>query len=70
MVGENPGRAGRSSQKRTGARVVEASANELQERVGREARARLGPERWAQAYAAGRKTSIDVLLKDIDRARA
>ena len=54
----------------TGARVVEASANELQERVGREARARLGPERWAQAYAAGRKSSIDVLLKDIDCARA
>jgi len=54
----------------TGARVVEASANELQERVEREARARLGPERWAQAYAAGRKSSIDVLLKDIDRARA
>ena len=54
----------------TGARVVDASATELQERVEREARARLGPERWAQAYAAGRKSSIDVLLKDIDRARA
>jgi predicted ATPase len=53
----------------TGARVVDASATELQERVEREGRARLGPERWAQAYAAGRKSSIDVLLKDIDRAR-
>jgi hypothetical protein len=38
--------------------------------VERETRARLGPERWAQAYAAGRKSSIDMLLKDIDRARA
>jgi transcriptional regulator with XRE-family HTH domain len=31
-----------------------------------EERARLGPERWARAYAAGRVTSIDSLLKDID----
>jgi ATP/maltotriose-dependent transcriptional regulator MalT len=54
----------------TGARVVDVSANELQERVEREARARLGPERWDQAYAAGLKSSIDVSLKDIDRARA
>jgi tetratricopeptide (TPR) repeat protein len=33
----------------------------------REVRARLGPDRWAAAYAAGRQTSIDSLLKDIDR---
>jgi predicted ATPase/transcriptional regulator with XRE-family HTH domain len=32
-----------------------------------EMRARLGPDRWAAAYAAGRQTSIDSLLKDIDR---
>ena len=32
----------------------------------REVRARLGPDRWAAAYAAGRQTSIDSLLKDID----
>jgi ATP/maltotriose-dependent transcriptional regulator MalT len=32
-----------------------------------EVRARLGPDRWAAAYAAGRQTSIDSLLKDIDR---
>jgi hypothetical protein len=31
-------------------------------------RARLGPDRWGRAYAAGRVTSIDVLLKDIERA--
>ena len=29
-------------------------------------RARLDPEQWAKAYAAGRKASIDALLKDID----
>ncbi|MGH9242556.1 MAG: hypothetical protein ACRD3G_31285 [Vicinamibacterales bacterium] len=29
-------------------------------------RERLGPERWARGYAAGRHTSIDSLLKDID----
>jgi tetratricopeptide (TPR) repeat protein len=32
-----------------------------------EMRARLGPDRWAAAYAAGRQASIDSLLKDIDR---
>ena len=32
-----------------------------------EVRTRLGPERWAAAYSAGRQTSIDSLLKDIDR---
>jgi predicted ATPase/DNA-binding XRE family transcriptional regulator len=51
----------------TGATVVDASVDDLQERAEREARARLGPDRWAQAYAAGRRTSIDALLKDIDR---
>jgi len=33
----------------------------------REVRAHLGPDRWAAAYAAGRQTSIDSLLKDLDR---
>jgi predicted ATPase/DNA-binding XRE family transcriptional regulator len=32
----------------------------------REVRARLGPEQWARAYAAGRMMSIDALLKDIE----
>ena len=54
----------------TGATIVDKSVHEMQERAEREARARLGPDRWARAYAAGRKTSIDSLLKDIDRARA
>ena len=31
-------------------------------------RGRLGSERWARAHAAGRKLSIDALLKEIDRA--
>ena len=35
-----------------------------------EARASLGPDRWAQAYAAGRKSSIDTLIQDIDRAQS
>jgi len=52
--------------KTTGPTLVEASVHDLQEAAEREARARLGPDRWAAAYAAGRKTSIDALLKDID----
>jgi tetratricopeptide (TPR) repeat protein len=55
---------------RTGATVVDKSVNDVREQAEREVRARLGPDRWAQAYAAGRKTTIDALLKDIDRARA
>jgi hypothetical protein len=50
----------------TGVNVVDPSMRDLQEAAEREARARLGPDRWAVAYAAGRKTSIDALLKDID----
>ena len=34
----------------------------------REARARLGPDRWTRAYAAGRRITIDSLLMDIDSA--
>jgi Tetratricopeptide repeat len=51
---------------RTGAMVSDPSVHDLQEQAEREVRARLGPDRWARAYAAGRKTSIDSLLKDID----
>ena len=54
---------------RTGARVVDQSVHDLQEHAEREVRARLGPDRWARAYAAGRRTSIDSLLKEIDSAR-
>jgi hypothetical protein len=54
---------------RTGVTVVDKSVRDLQEQSEREARARLGPDRWARAYAAGRKASIDSLVKDIDSTR-
>ena len=53
---------------RTGVTVVDPSVRDLRDRAEREARARLGPDRWVQAHAAGRSTSIDAMLKDIDRA--
>jgi predicted ATPase/DNA-binding XRE family transcriptional regulator len=49
--------------------VVRQSLDDLIGLGERELRARLGPDRWARAYAAGRSISIDGLLKDIDRAR-
>ena len=52
---------------RTGARVVDQSVHDLRDAVERDVRKRLGPDRWARAYAAGRSTSIDALMKDIDR---
>jgi hypothetical protein len=54
---------------RAGATVAESSLNDLREKAEREARAHLGPDRWARAYAAGRGASIDALLKDIDNRR-
>ena len=52
---------------RTGVTVVDPSVRDLRDQAEREARARLGPERWALAYASGRSSSIDALLTDIDR---
>jgi predicted ATPase/transcriptional regulator with XRE-family HTH domain len=53
---------------RTGVLLVDARMmREYAERTEREARKRLGADRWARAYAAGRRTSIDTLLQDIDR---
>jgi tetratricopeptide (TPR) repeat protein len=52
---------------RTGVTVVDKSVQDLREQAEREARARLGPDRWTEAYAAGRRSTIDALLKDIDR---
>jgi predicted ATPase/transcriptional regulator with XRE-family HTH domain len=52
---------------RTGATLADPSVQELRVQTEREVRARLGPDRWARAYAAGRKSSIDALMKDIDR---
>jgi predicted ATPase/DNA-binding XRE family transcriptional regulator len=51
---------------RTGAKIVIKPAHDLSEQVERNARERLGPDRWARAYEAGRRTSIDSLLKEID----
>jgi tetratricopeptide (TPR) repeat protein len=51
----------------TGAAVAEQSLDELREQAQRDALARLGPDRWARAYSAGRHVSIDALLRDIDR---
>jgi hypothetical protein len=51
---------------RTGATVVDKWLHALGEQAEREVRARLGPDRWSRAYAAGRATSIDSLIKDID----
>jgi tetratricopeptide (TPR) repeat protein len=53
---------------RTGVTVADKSVQDLRERAEREARARLGPAQWARAYGAGRRTSIDSLLKDIESA--
>jgi predicted ATPase/transcriptional regulator with XRE-family HTH domain len=52
---------------RTGATVVLKLVNDLQAQSERDVRARLGAERWAVAYEAGRRTSFDALLKHIDR---
>jgi predicted ATPase/DNA-binding XRE family transcriptional regulator len=51
---------------RTGVTVVDKSVRDLQEQSEREARARLGPDRWALAYAAGRNASLDSMIDDID----
>lgn len=53
----------------TGAAVVDISVHELREQLEQKGRARLGPQQWARAYAAGRTASLDSLVADID-ARA
>jgi hypothetical protein len=51
---------------RTGVTLVDPLVHDLQEQAEREARARLGRDRWATAYAAGHRSTIDELLKDIE----
>ncbi|HSL20330.1 MAG TPA: helix-turn-helix domain-containing protein [Vicinamibacterales bacterium] len=51
---------------RTGVTVVDPSVHDLREHAEDRARARLGPDRWGRAHAAGRVISIDSLIKDID----
>jgi ATP/maltotriose-dependent transcriptional regulator MalT len=53
---------------RTGLTIVLKLVHDLREQAERDARTRLGPDRWDRAYAAGRKTSLDALLEGIDRA--
>jgi tetratricopeptide (TPR) repeat protein len=53
---------------RTGATVADTAVHDLRDHSEHELRARLGPNQWARAYAAGRLTSIDTLIKDIDSA--
>jgi predicted ATPase/DNA-binding XRE family transcriptional regulator len=44
---------------RTGIAVVDTPVHDLREQAERDARARLGPDRWDRAYAAGRRASIE-----------
>ena len=55
-----------AASERTGTTVVLKLVHDLHDQAEQEARARLGPDQWAVAYAAGRKASIDALLTDID----
>jgi predicted ATPase/DNA-binding XRE family transcriptional regulator len=52
---------------RTGANVVDKWVRALGEGAERDVRARLAPDRWTRAYAAGRVASIDSLLIDLER---
>ena len=52
---------------RTGAGIVDKAVLDLRESVKQEVRARLGPDEWARAYAAGRRHSLDALMKEIER---
>ena len=53
----------------TGATIVDRSVNELRQETERAVRARLGDDRWARAHAAGRKSTIESLMNDIDSRR-
>ena len=47
---------------RTGATVVDKWVQALGQQAEREVRGRLGPDRWARAYASGRSSSIESLI--------
>ena len=51
---------------RTGTMVVIKPVQTLKKRVEQAVRSRLGQDQWALEYAAGRMTSIDALLEDIE----
>ena len=51
---------------RTGAKIVVKPVYDLREEVERQTRDRLGAHQWDSAYRAGRQSSIESLLRDID----
>jgi hypothetical protein len=51
---------------RTGVTVVDPSLRDLAKESEATARAHLGPDNWIRAYAAGRLSSVDSLIQDID----
>ena len=61
---------GRAVTERTGATVMDPSVQDLRDQAERDEHVmRLGQDRWAHAYEGGRSTTIDSLLRDIDRSR-
>ena len=55
---------------RTGSTAVDYAVRDLDERVERAARTRLGPRRWAREYESGRRCSLESLLKEVNDAKA
>ena len=53
---------------RTGSLLVDPFLRDRCQQAERDARTRLGSDRWTQAYDAGRRASIDMMLKDIEVA--
>ena len=53
---------------RTGATIADRWVYALGEQIEADVRARIGADRWARAHAAGRVTSIESFIKDIDGA--
>jgi len=51
---------------RTGAVAIDKSVDDLRHQAERDVRVRLGADEWSRAYAAGRRMSIDSLLKNIE----
>ena len=54
----------------TGSTVVDPTMRDAREETERAGRAGLGPDRWAEAFAAGRKSSLAALLADINQSSA
>jgi tetratricopeptide (TPR) repeat protein len=59
--------AGDAVTERTGATIADKELHAFREQARQEVSTRLGPDRWARAHAAGRVTSIDSLITDIDK---